>query len=58
MLCKQFCGKKNLIQHYINTNYANMHIIVITHTSYAISSIKVCNDLSLCTKRQYILSHL
>ena len=47
-----------IIQHHINTSYVNMHIIVITHTSYAISYIKVLNDFCLCTKRPYTFPHL
>ena len=35
-----------------------MYIIVITHSSYAISYIKVLNDLCLCTKRLYTFPHL
>ena len=35
-----------------------MYIIVITHTSNAISYINVLNDLCLCTKRLYTFLHL
>ena len=35
-----------------------MFIIVVTHTSYAISYINVLNDLCLCTKRPYIFPRL
>ena len=35
-----------------------MYIIVTTHTSNAISSIRVLNDLCLCIKRLYIYPHL
>ena len=35
-----------------------MYIIVITHSSYAISSINVLNDLCLLTKSLYTFPHL
>ena len=34
-----------------------MHIIVITHSSYAINYINVLNDLCLCIKRPYTFPH-
>ena len=34
-----------------------MYIIVITHSSYAISYINVLNDLCICTKRLYTFLH-
>ena len=53
MLSKHF----RIIQHHINTSYADMHIIVLTRISYANSYIKVLNDLCLCTKRLYTFFH-
>ena len=35
-----------------------MHIIVITHSIYAISYINVLNDLCLCIKCLYTFPHL
>ena len=35
-----------------------MHIIVITHTSYATSYINELNDLCLCIERLYTFPHL
>ena len=35
-----------------------MYIIVITHSSYAISYMDVLNDLCRCTKRLYTFPHL
>ena len=35
-----------------------IYIIVITHSSYAISYINVFNDLCLCIKRLYTFPHL
>ena len=45
-------------KYFIIICYANAHIIVITHTSYAISYIKVLNDLCLYKKRLYTFPHL
>ena len=47
-----------ILYYHIKTCYANAHIIVITHTSYAISYIKVLNDLCLCIKRLYTFPHI
>ena len=47
-----------IIQHHINTSYADTHIIDLTHTSYAISYIKVLNDLCLCKASIYISSFI
>ena len=35
-----------------------MYFIVVTHSNYAVSYIKVLNDLQLCTKRLYTYPHL
>ena len=47
-----------ILYYHIKTCYANAHIIVITHTSYAISYIKVLNDLCIYTKRLYTFPQL
>ena len=47
-----------IIQHHINTSYADTHIIDLTHTSYAICYINVLNDLCLYIKRLYTFPHL
>ena len=47
-----------ILYYHIKTCYANAHIIVITHTSYAISYIKVLNDLCIYTKRLYTFPNL
>ena len=46
------------IYHHISTCYANMYIIVITNTNYAISFPKLLNDFCLCAKRLYTFSYL
>ena len=47
-----------ILYYHIKTCYANAHIIVITHISYAISYIKVLNDLCIYTKRLYTFPHI
>ena len=47
-----------ILYYQLNTSYANTHIIVLTHTSYAISYINVFNDLCLCIKRLYTFPYL
>ena len=57
---KRTCYANSLviIQLHININYADMHIIVLTYTSYAINYINVLNDLCLCAKCLYTFSYL